>query len=81
MTNITLNIMNYSKNYMDMFSSARYALCKELEHNYNFIKMCQAVSNPPSWLYFSMAADDLTAYNELSDCYFFVKMKHFKPNK
>lgn len=72
--------MTYSKSYLDIFSSARNALNEELENDYNFISMCMKNGKSPSWLYLSMVAEELTAYNELSDCCFFIKMKFFNPN-
>lgn len=79
MTNITLNIMEYSLNYLDIFASQRSALEDNLTEFYRFISMGKNNGHPHSWEYLSLVANYLTAYNELSRLNFFVKMNLFKP--
>lgn len=73
--------MDYSRNYLDIFSSARVALDIKLVNDYNFMTRCMKNGTPLTWIYLSMVAEELTAYNELSSCCCFLKMKFFNPNE
>lgn len=79
MTNITLDIMKYSLNYLDIFASQRNVLNDDLTEFYRFISMGKNNGHTHSWEYLSVVANCLTAYNELSRFDFFVKMNLFKP--
>lgn len=70
--------MMYSNNYLSVFNPQRTQLDDDLTRFYSFICYCKTIGHHHSWRYISLVADALTAYNELCDLDFFVKMKHFE---
>ena len=57
--------MKYSDNYIDIFSTAMYAIRSILQHDYNHIRDCNKHGVHVSIHTISFVADNLTAYNEL----------------
>lgn len=67
--------MKYSYNYSEIFILTRNAIRCIVQHDYNHIKDCNNVGVHVSIDTISYAADNLTAYNELSPDQWFMSIK------
>ena len=66
----------YSRDYMDIFSSSRVHVRDILEEWINNIHLLKGEKKQCSLMFICIVAEYLTAYNELSSLDFFIKTRH-----
>lgn len=69
--------MNYKPSYSNIFASVRSHLDDEITNDVTFMQMSMKNGHNFSFLYLKIVADELTAYNELSNLSCFCSTKFF----
>lgn len=67
----------YSDDYMSVFAVTRNVLNDEIEEDVKSLRQYKKIGHKCSLAYLVIVAASITAYNELSQCDFFVGTKYF----